>query len=315
MKNYLHSMSAPSSRDDSIDIYLDLNKWVDLARAYGGQERAAQYGAIAQKLFQAIQVGNTRLPVSAWNIMEVFKSSDVQRRRSTIEVMERYSLGWSILPEADIVYGALDAAVCDALGVEGTKSVEPPIRRGWQHAFGSRAKQWANVMGRADFWILAASLADGPTKTPGADWIEPLRKFAAQVEAAKPALRNATPDDRARMYAAILVERLEKPIAESVVRAGRSVDDFLALGPDRLTQFVRSIPPLDVELELACASMQHWDRPPVGNDTADIAQLAVAIPFCDVVVTERFWCSIVRQRKLDSRYGTACVPDINDLRP
>jgi len=46
------------------------------------------------------------------------------------------------------------------------------------------------------------------------------------------------------------------------------------------------------------------------NDMNDIAALSMAIPYCDIVVTEKMWSSIALQAKLDKLYDTIILPSV-----
>jgi hypothetical protein len=51
------------------------------------------------------------------------------------------------------------------------------------------------------------------------------------------------------------------------------------------------------------------------NDTVDIAFAATAIPYCDIVITENTLRSLAIQRKLDIKYETIILNELNDLLP
>jgi len=48
------------------------------------------------------------------------------------------------------------------------------------------------------------------------------------------------------------------------------------------------------------------------SDLWDMA-LSIAIPYCDIVVTERSWCGIAKDAGLDELYGTSIVHRPYDL--
>jgi len=49
------------------------------------------------------------------------------------------------------------------------------------------------------------------------------------------------------------------------------------------------------------------------NDYKDISFLATAVPYCDVVVTEKFWTSLIKSNKLDQKFNTSVTNNLNDL--
>lgn len=51
------------------------------------------------------------------------------------------------------------------------------------------------------------------------------------------------------------------------------------------------------------------------NDLEDIMALSVAIPYCDIVVTENFWTHEAQAQNLDDIYDTKIVSNLSDLLP
>ena len=54
------------------------------------------------------------------------------------------------------------------------------------------------------------------------------------------------------------------------------------------------------------------NRPVKVNHVYDIAHLAVALPYCDVVVCDKEMEHVVKQFKLDQRYGTSVFSNLDD---
>jgi hypothetical protein len=94
---------------------------------------------------------------------------------------------------------------------------------------------------------------------------------------------------------------------------GRSFHDFTALGLPRLLDFWSGVPSLDVDCELTIYRDRQWSRVVDGNDFSDIGHLAIAIPYCNAAVVERFWSRALVETGLGSKYGTAVFTDISDL--
>ena len=49
------------------------------------------------------------------------------------------------------------------------------------------------------------------------------------------------------------------------------------------------------------------------NDSMDLAVVSMAVPYCDVVVTEKFWGTLVHRHGFDSEYGTEILHDVAEL--
>jgi hypothetical protein len=58
---------------------------------------------------------------------------------------------------------------------------------------------------------------------------------------------------------------------------------------------------------------RQWSRKVQPNDVRDIAQLAIAVPYCDAVVVERFWKRAITETGLGKKYETEVFCDIAEL--
>src|SRR5206468_9435563 len=73
---------------------------------------------------------------------------------------------------------------------------------------------------------------------------------ATKNEAARTAAAGVDLDTMQRAYAAGLTMQLQERLTHSLRRVGRTIQEWAALGVERLMDFWRSIPFLNVELEL-----------------------------------------------------------------
>jgi hypothetical protein len=59
----------------------------------------------------------------------------------------------------------------------------------------------------------------------------------------------------------------------------------------------------------------QFDRPLEVNDLADVWGLSLAIPYSDIVVTEKMMAAFAKQSKLDSICKTKILTSVYDLLP
>ena len=107
----------------------------------------------------------------------------------------------------------------------------------------------------------------------------------------------------------------EDIVSTVLAELDKKSDDIASLGPSRLCTFVEHCPILDVETELIIQRNRHRDRPIDPNDIRDLAHLELAIPHCDAVVTEKFWCDLVRRSHLDKKYDCLVTHDVREIEP
>jgi len=136
---------------------------------------------------------------------------------------------------------------------------------------------------------------------------------ASRVERARAKLQQHDLATRKKCYAAELTYDLQDTIKCILQKLGLSMDSFLGLGPEGLMKFWEDVPTIQVELELAVSRDSHWDRGVDPNDTYDLGFLCVAIPYCDVVITENFWVHLAQRHGLHTKYNTAISSQLTDV--
>jgi hypothetical protein len=94
---------------------------------------------------------------------------------------------------------------------------------------------------------------------------------------------------------------------------GRTLDDFIALGVDGLTEFWSRVPSLDVDCELTLYRDRQWSRSVQSNDFCDIGHLVLAVPYCDIVVVEKFWARALEETGLAQKYHVVVCSDLAQL--
>jgi hypothetical protein len=94
---------------------------------------------------------------------------------------------------------------------------------------------------------------------------------------------------------------------------GRTLDDFVALGVDGLTEFWSRVPSLDVDCELTLYRDRQWSRSVEGNDFCDIGYLVLAVPYCDIVAVEKFWARALEETGLAQKYRVGVCSDLAQL--
>jgi hypothetical protein len=102
-------------------------------------------------------------------------------------------------------------------------------------------------------------------------------------------------------------------IEEAFRRAGLSIDVLIDGGQEGMGAFVEAVPTILASSELErhrnVASQKPWER----QDLNDIGSLSVAIPYCDIVVTESLWTDAAERSNVLERFGTIVISDLAEL--
>jgi hypothetical protein len=144
-----------------------------------------------------------------------------------------------------------------------------------------------------------------------------LRAIESQISSGtKSALSGAssmTMEMRKRCYMARLVYEMWNRFLAAAAEIGKGQDDFLKLSLTEAIGLIELVPPLDVETSLAAQHEQQRDRQQSNNDYRDVNQLAMAIPYCDIVVTEKYWVDKATRECLPQRYDTVLLSSLVDV--
>lgn len=286
-------------------IYLDQRDWIYLGRAYHGRRDGDRYAdalAVAEK---AVADGTAVFPLSSTHYMETSLAPRQDWRDRLAEVMERLSGFVAIADQQVIVPHELDAAISHRFGLPEPGELAL-FGQGAAHAF--REPRYRGL----DRTILSA-----PFLAPAA------RQAHERIDDAfKQGRANQRQLFRSRGYgegvklrqAAIgrTLADIYVPLAQAVERAGISLDMFFDEIGNDLESFVNELPSRRVIFELQVAQDASAATFKEG-DLRDLGALAVAIAYCDVVVTERQWTDIVRKAKLDDALGVTVTDDLAEL--
>jgi hypothetical protein len=97
-------------------IYLDLNKWIDLARANSGHEEGKPYHAALRTAKRLVFSKLAIFPLSFAHFMEVAKIGDVTRRRNLASLMVELSQGWFLESSRSLLMTELRRAIAVRFG-------------------------------------------------------------------------------------------------------------------------------------------------------------------------------------------------------
>jgi hypothetical protein len=89
--------------------------------------------------------------------------------------------------------------------------------------------------------------------------------------------------------------------------------DKISQDKEALIRFFQTMPTSYCIAQLTLYRDMQTERKIQPNDMHDIMSLSMAIPYSDVVVTERMWQTAITQTKLDSLYQTTALKSVLEL--
>jgi hypothetical protein len=328
-------------------VYLDMNHWIALAKAAAGHPSGALHQEVLARCRAARTGGLALFPLSATHYMEMANIRHPRQRRDIAQVMEELS-GFAALQPRDLIFRhELDAVLTMRVG-PSRKPLLPLLllRRGCAGAFGLRGglrirtpegditesvrqqmgpDRFDAIMADAELRLERAVLA-GPTD----DDVKQLRAYGWNPEAARQVAEDRAAEERAqvarlnadpkwrrgRLSDVVMARELNIELLEALNEALGARDcDFSAVWTDReaVRETVRAMPSTDVAVTLKTAAHKNPDKGWLPNDIYDIDALSVAVPYCDVVVTEKHAHHVLQTARVPSRMDTVLLCRLGDL--
>lgn len=301
----------------SVAVYLDQNHWSRLSAVALG--RAPDIRGVLQLLRAESEAGRVTCPLSWLHFLETEQLATISRRRELAATMTEISRCATIAPLSALVPEHLARSLARATGLVRVPRDLPAIGRGVAHGFGLTPRSLFDHFPT----FLEAVLAADPAGLPEE------QRFAAEQTIRDLRRRDreeAEQHMRARTWAAgqqgsaLLRTHLARSVMEFLPTINEWFDEhgiqFIPEAPgsqEWLTEVVRNVPELDVQVLLNAERDRVPRRPIRANDLRDVDVLAVAIPSCDVVVTDKFWPPLAARAGLGQRYRTRIFSELTEL--
>lgn len=325
-----------------LTVYLDQNKWIELARAARSPSAHPARHDIFMRLAFRSWAREVLIPLSATNYIEVWHRHDWRSRYRLAQVMRDLSQ-YCTLSAAHVLLGMeLDIEFQKRFGRPTEIRRVQPTGTGVRHAF-------AHPWGRLRFVesVYEDGQPEGSPIDPDPSVVAALRDRPALFEWMSlagpdvnfpiPGLDHDNHRREGRAHAAEQAEfelqldqlrlvhrRHDAVVLETLTHNINAINDaiqhacidgrlLLEGGPPGISAFAASIPILNVLIELTYLRRTNRQQPWTANDLRDLISLAATIVYCDVVVTERQWVHLISRAKLDRQYSITVLNSLEDL--
>lgn len=312
-------------------VYLDQNKWIELSATALAKPTFAHLVDVLALARYGVERQLVSFPLSGFHYIETWGTKPWRQRGPLASIMAELSRFETMPPHRDVLAMELDLALRKRFGrPQNVRSVNL-FDHGVGHAFGVPDLQLrlsAAVeavveqhprLGRSleEMWQFAA-LAGPPQDLP-VPWLDSTSHMVyedryAEGEHRRSALFQKEGFGKGRLPRGLLageVVDIIDPLNEAFRRAGVSADAL----PDAeaITDFLMALPSRWTTYQMRLARHRNPQQPWKPNDLNDIGALSLAVPYCDVVVTERHWRGVLRAAHLDDAFGTVILDDLREL--
>lgn len=307
-------------------VFIDQNKWIDLARIRAGKSNSAAMRSLYDELNNAVARGRVLFPLTVAHILETSKRNDPVSRATLAEVQATFSKGYVFRSRGARLLMEMRCALKRLFG-------EPPIElpQHWAvaHAFMQAFEPFdemvalpsdaqrsrflsRNIDPRDQLYDYLVNQDDSARRTANIAFASESTALVRRIEERRQRWSVESKDVQRRAYAAQLFLDHQGYVAHELESIGRSVGEMKALGSSAIVQFMTDVPTLAVEVELTIR-LESQSRAIHENDIRDMHSFCSAIPYASLVIAENTFITLARQSKLDSRYGCTLSTKLEEL--
>jgi hypothetical protein len=307
-------------------VYLDQKCWIELARLYYHKQNE-QDSELVGKILEASEKHEVIFPLSMSHLEETMKISSARRKNELVPLMIRLSRGYSFQPDFSInIRAEIQNIILKKLGLPQIDIRSYILKQGISNLIGGGKPTLEFRKGSElpeDIQKELLDLLENPQVMEFSFKLKLPKSFLNTNELVEIFEKNRQKlskikDNNLRRRAflawnmmAIIVPELAKALYEKELPK----DFILKEKPTRkdIEILLDSIPTALCLLTLIYQRDQQLQRPIQINDFHDIWFLTLALPYSDIVATEKMWASIVKQTKLDRKCNTIILSSMKEL--
>lgn len=291
-------------------MYLDQNKWIQLAREENGKNSKTSVKAALEFVLTASRAGTVAFPLSAIHYMETARIHDLQRRSRLGSFMWELSKGYTIASTRHVLCHELEIALSHYFPfvTPGPFSI---LSKGWAHAFGWEYREYRipepfrsslpqNVV--VPFEEAARTMLEKAAITgegPGGTIMPPFtirtynERFKDHLDRLHPTLTQMPGSQwEDALHAMVLADILE-PFNQVLEKHNIDAHKIDELGKEHLSALVDRLPSRTVDLHLYRQVLKNPQLKSRITDLEDWSGLGLASAYCDVVVCEKHFADLL----------------------
>jgi hypothetical protein len=287
-------------------IYLDQNKWIDLAKAINKPEEYPIYVKTANLVLEKVKSGDWIFPLSIIHVLETISRADPKSRERLVDIMLEVSNGYSIKSFADVQKEEfinvflkictpekttqIDAIIKNPLVAIGAEEISIDLKMDIPLNIKQEFKSLINDTITNDISIRNIILNRYDKK-----FVNGLNNdddiSISNMGRDRDSLLNLPKKSRYINFLFHKFSTLMKHfrIDEEILVGTNLLKKSMLDDKDKIMKLLEGAPSFYVGTKLTYHLLIDKERPIQKHDNRDINFLSTAIPYCDVVITERTW--------------------------
>ena len=307
-------------------VYLDQNKWIDLARAVKYPEEKPEMRAVLEWLIEKLKAGRVVLPLTATNIFETHKINNIERRLNLAHIQATMSAGLVFRGR----YKRLEVELADVIRTEyGMPTPEREANWFLSKVFFESFLEWGDprlgdAVSKPILELVRANpqemlfdfLMEQPDDIRRAavvQFTQGSKELAERIEVRRKRDKNESKETRRNLQNAMLMINEMDQILTWVGLVDIPDKAAFEIMRDNAHAIVEQTPTYYIEREMVLLLEDQHNRPIKENDFRDMQTFCAVVAHADVIVAENMFSSLARQAKLDQKYSTVITTSILGL--
>ena len=319
-------------------IYLDQNKWIELAR--GINEKKLEYVKLYNNIMRKINEGEWAFLLSSIHINETMKRKDVISRKKLLDLMYLISKGYAICDYMTADTMEFNYWVKNK-SVDCSKLRNGIIRKDWATLIGLSSEnpiiQFQDSNYSLDKFIEVKKIIRNhccdreifdeicnlfcediiededyyySCFVKGRNSFQSWKEEISKLEVYKD--KHVYP---AYLYRVFMENYKDKILSLNSEMKKNLINIFKANSKNKTTAIanLESLPGFNIHNRLVYELYNNPDKKVHRHDFNDLAYLRIAVPYCDIVIGEKYWCDRINNYKFNEKYNTIVITKLFDL--
>lgn len=310
-------------------IYLDQNKWIELAK--GIKEENFMYIELYKTIVKNVENGTWAFPLSSIHIVETMKRRDESSRKEILDLMFSISKGYAICDymTADAIefnswvnskvvdYSQLKSIVIrhDWANIIGLSTEEANIQFGNRTCLPDELDKIKKLIkGHScdrEVFDLICNVINDDIAEHEKFYYNSYKEVKQSFLLWKNQIKDLVEYKDKHLYPAYLIkvffEVYKEKFKNLSPRMENNIRELFEQNRKNKTVAIanlETLPGFNVHNRLIFELCNNTYKEVHEHDFNDLAYLRVAIPYCDIVIGENYWCDRVCHYGLDKKYNT-----------
>jgi hypothetical protein len=305
-------------------LYLDQNKWIELARSVKDPTLHPETYGILRNIQRYVLEGRLLVPLSQTNLYETHKINDSDRRNLLALLQASISQGWFFRSLGALLQAQLEDFLCSELSI--AVSSRPPLWFLSRYFFEAAAEYNPLDFGFEIQKDVMAAIHSNPalalfhylTTSPDDARREAVRKYSldskaliVRMQERRKLSQNEPLATRKRAYSALLLIDQIDEIHKTSANLGHPVRTIGELGSAAVISMASKVAAFDIECELVVTT-ESENRVQDENDLRDVLAFTIVLPYANAIVAEKAVINRARQSKLRERYSGTLFTSLDE---